>query len=200
MDQTIPKHSGGSYTDEQFFNHEMETGVRYENIGYRNLMSNCAKKIIEVTGSSSFLEIGFGTGVLLKELSTQSIITHGIDPMKVHYSYVKKLFPDLATSIYQVGIEDFYPTQAYDCIVSVEVFEHIEDDLLIPNLKRITDYCKYFVFTSTPHIDPEFDEQWGHVNIKSKEEWVSIFEYCGMSYERDFPYPVDWGLLFVNDE
>ncbi len=55
------------------------------------------------------------------------------------------------------------------------------DEKLIPFLTNLK--CKYFHFSSTPH-KTDFDEKWGHINIKSEEEWVALFEKCGFKFDR----------------
>lgn len=92
----------------------------------------------------------------------------------------------------------------YDSITAIEVFEHIEDEKLLPFVSELANSCKYFIFSSTPNKDtPEFDEQWGHINIKSTNEWVRIFESNDFEllkeetkYLQKNCIPTTWTLMF----
>ncbi len=61
---------------------------------------------------------------------------------------------------------------------------------------------KYFYFTSTPHAsaDPAWDIEWGHINIKQKDEWIALFKKHGFDYMRDANEVTSWGLLFTKNE
>jgi len=92
----------------------------------------------------------------------------------------------------------------YNFITSIEVFEHIEDIKLLPFIATLANHCEYFLFSSTPHKDmPEFDEQWGHVNIKPTDEWIRLFELNGFEllkeetkYLQENCIPTTWTLIF----
>ena len=49
----------------------------------------------------------------------------------------------------------------------------------------------------TPHRDtPEADAAWGHVNVKSKGEWIAFFAHFGIRYNRDDTSVTEWGMVF----
>jgi cyclopropane fatty-acyl-phospholipid synthase-like methyltransferase len=92
----------------------------------------------------------------------------------------------------------------YDMITSIEVFEHIPDEKLMPFIKELPHHCEYFLFSSTPYPNtPEFDEQWGHCNLKQTDEWIRIFTEAGFEllkeetkYLQKNEIPTKWTLMF----
>jgi 2-polyprenyl-3-methyl-5-hydroxy-6-metoxy-1,4-benzoquinol methylase len=99
-------------------------------------------------------------------------------------------------STLHIYIKDFTTQKfkTFDLVACIEVMEHIEDVKLIPFLKNIK--CKYFHFSSTPNVT-DFDKEWGHINIKSEEQWIELFETCGFKLERKLNLPTTWSLLFT---
>jgi len=87
----------------------------------------------------------------------------------------------------------------YDAIYSTEVFEHMTDEEISEVMPVLSQVCKkYFYFTSTPHATtPEWDAEWGHINLKTKEQWIALFARFGFDFLRDAREVTSWGLLFV---
>ncbi len=87
-----------------------------------------------------------------------------------------------------------------NAIYSTEVFEHMTDAELRKVMPVLYNACKkYFYFTSTPHAsaDPAFDIEWGHINIKQKDEWIALFKQHGFDFMQDATDVCSWGLLFT---
>jgi hypothetical protein len=57
---------------------------------------------------------------------------------------------------------------------------------------------KYFYFTSTPHAsaNPAFDIEWGHINLKQKDEWIALFKKHGFKFYCDEKSVIEWGMIF----
>ena len=118
-----------------------------------------------------------------------------VDLSKIHGEYVTRKITRNDNTTLQVFIKDFTTQKwkTFDLVASIEVMEHIEDEKLKPFLKNIK--CKYFHFSSTPD-KTDFDEAWGHINIKSEEEWIALFNECGFTLDRKLNRPTSWSLLF----
>ena len=104
--------------------------------------------------NSSVLEIGFGSGVLLKELKKRSLENLvGIEPG--NHKRVEGL-EDVNL------IKDFFPTDLFknkvDLIYSFGILEHLEDPLsfLINQIHQINDNGK--IIFSVPNCEPYLDE------------------------------------------
>ena len=45
-------------------------------------------------------------------------------------------------------------------------------------------------------IKAAFDKEWGHINIKQKEEWIALFYHHGFEYLQDAKDVCSWGMIF----
>lgn len=185
----------GTMTDEQCFNHELSIGVDLDNDTYVNLFKQTAKEILEITQAKTFLDCGGGVGAYTKSMLEQGLDCTYVDLSKIHGEYVSKRLVKNENQTLHIYIKDFTTQKfkMFDLVASIEVMEHIEDDKLKPFLKNIK--CKYFHFSSTPN-KTDFDDAWGHINIKSEEEWIALFNECGFTLDRKISLPTSWSLLF----
>lgn len=186
----------GTMNDEECFNHELSIGVHLDNTSFVELYNSTTKEILSITGAKTFLDCGGGVGAYTKAMLEQGIDCTYVDLSKIHFDYVSKnLKPINGTQSLQIFNLDFTKQKfkAFDLVASIEVMEHIEDKRLIPFLKNLK--CKYFHFSSTPE-KTDFDKAWGHINIKSEEEWIALFNECGFTLDRKLNRPTSWSLLF----
>ena len=186
----------GTMNDEQCFNHELSLGVDLDNDSYVNLFQQTAKEIVSITGAKTFLDCGGGMGAYTKAMLEQGLDCTYVDLSKLHGEYVSKRLVKQGEQTLHIYIKDFTTTKwkTFDLVASIEVMEHIEDDKLISFLTNLN--CKYFHFSSTPN-KTDFDEAWGHINIKSEDEWIALFEQCGFKLDRKMSLPTSWSLLFA---
>lgn len=206
------------FTDKQFFDWEIEHGLYPggSNKGFYEVHEKLAQFI---TGFQSgdvrtHLDFGGGNSPLTKILQDNGIDADYIDgniyscDLQRKYG-TKNVICENILDTYTIGRcqDDDDLTEgmvSYDFITSIEVFEHIEHEKLMPTINQLSKYCEYFLFSSTPHKDtPEFDEQWGHVNIKQVDEWIQIFESNGFKllkeeteYLQKNCIPTTWTLMF----
>lgn len=89
---------------------------------------------------NSLLEIGFGSGVLFRELSKRSNLFFGVD----RHSCISKVYKmaideGITARLAQADILHLpYKSCSFDCIVSIATLEHIKDlPLAISELKRV---------------------------------------------------------------
>lgn len=172
-------------TDKEFFDHEISIGVTPENRDYFELMDRTAN-IVKVY-ARSVIEIGAGMGTLGECLEHKGVEYYGIEPNKYHRNFAK------SRGINLHGLKK-YPTKT-QMIVSIEVFEHLTDEQINEYLENIE--ANYLLLSSTPYTTtPEFDEWWGHINIKQVDEWIEFMKEYGYTLERRLEIPTDWTLLF----
>jgi 2-polyprenyl-3-methyl-5-hydroxy-6-metoxy-1,4-benzoquinol methylase len=172
-------------TDKEFFDIEVSAGITPENPDYFNLMNGVANIIKNY--SRNIIEIGAGMGTLGECLIHKGCDYYGIEPNKYHQDYA-----------YQRGVKlndiTGYPNHC-QMIVSIEVMEHLTDDQIKEYMNSIE--CQYFYFSSTPFFTTsEQDEAWGHINIKSEEEWIKFFSQFGFVLDKKLTIPTEWSLLF----
>jgi hypothetical protein len=195
------------FTDKEFFDWEIEHGLYPggSNKGFYEVHEKLAKFILEFHAGyiDTHLDLGGGNSPLtyiLQEYGIEATLCelnqYSID-LQEKYGVKRWIKEDFTQA-------KFTFEQKYDFITSIEVFEHIEDEKLLPFIADLANQCKYFLFSSTPHKDtPEFDEQWGHVNIKLTIEWINLFEKNGFElmkketeYLQNNCIPTTWTLMF----
>jgi SAM-dependent methyltransferase len=183
-----------------FFDKSVELGFTtrdYESLV--NLHTNGARTL-QIMGCKSVFEFGSGLGFFLSACQRIGLYNHvgyDINPYERDFAISKGINP-VRYLLGKLKIQG-----KYDAIYSTEVFEHITDVELNKVMPILYKACnKYFYFTSTPHAsaDPAWDIEWGHINIKQKEEWIALFKRHGFDYMRDANEVTSWGLLFVKNE
>ena len=183
-----------------FFDKSVELGFTtrdYESLV--NLHTNGARTL-QIMGCTSVFEFGSGLGFFLSACQRVGLYKHvgyDINPYERDFAISKGIDPGR----YLIG--KFKTHGSYDAIYSTEVFEHMTDAELKKVMPILYKACnKYFYFTSTPHasVDPAWDIEWGHINIKQKDEWIALFKKHGFDYMRDANEVTSWGLLFVKNE
>jgi len=188
---------GGTWDDTKCFNHENDLGINLDNDSYVNLFKETAKEIVKITKGKTFLDCGGGMGAYTLAMLEQGLDCTYVDLSNNHVEYVaKRLKPIHDNQTLQIYEKDF-TTQTFkkfDLIASIEVMEHIEDKKLIPFLTNLK--CDYFHFSSTPHTT-DYDAEWGHINIKSEEQWILLFTQCGFELHSRITHPTSWSLLFT---
>ena len=185
-----------------FFDKSVELGFTtrdYESLV--NLHTNGARTL-QIMGCTSVFEFGSGLGFFLSACQRIGLYNHvgyDINPYERDFAISKGIDPGR----YLLGDFARLKISKYDAIYSTEVFEHMVDGELNAVLPKLYKACnKYFYFTSTPFTStiPEWDIEWGHINIKQKDEWIALFKSHGFDYLQDATDVCSWGLLFKKNE
>ena len=172
-------------TDKEFFEHEINNGITPHNPEYSNLMLATSHIIVEY--AKDIIEIGAGLGTLGECLIAKGCTYYGIEPNMYHRDFAL----ERGVKLYDLN---GYPNHC-ELIVSIEVFEHLTDEQINEYLETIE--SKYFLFSSTPHkTTEEFDTWWGHINLKSEDEWIAFFRKYGYKVHGKINIPTTWSLLF----
>ena len=190
-----------------FFDKSVELGFTtrdYESLV--NLHENGAWTL-KIMGCTSVFEFGSGLGFFLSACQRIGLYRHvgyDINPYERDFAISKGIDPNRYllgkwVTKYKQGRYELKTYGSYDAIYSVEVFEHMTDkdiSVVMPILYKACN--KYFYFTSTPFYsaDPAFDKEWGHINIKQKEEWIALFYHHGFEYLQDAKDVCSWGMIF----
>lgn len=180
---------GGTWTDEQCFQWELQNNISLENQSFVNLYNSTAREISKLVEFESFADIGGGVGAYSLAMKNLNKQVYYYDLNKHHFDYARK--HDVAHYYHQTDI-----TQnkiKHDLVACIEVMEHITDDKLNDLLLNVE--CKYFHFSSTPNTT-DFDEEWGHINIKQEHEWIALFQQHNYQLHTKINFPTSWSLLF----
>jgi len=132
----------------------------------------------------SVLDFGCGTGVYSEVLRQEGFNIVGQDIFKSHRDYCKENYPLL--KVYQK------PKEA-DLMLWIEVAEHMNDQQIAKALNAVKP--RIILFSST-HNKTDFDQAWGHINIKSEKEWIDLFKGLGFKLIEKPKTPTVWALTF----
>lgn len=187
------------FSDKEFFDFEIQNGFHPGNANFYAVHKAVADYILKYN-PKSHLDLGGGNSPITKILQDKGITTLLIERNLYSIELQKKLG---VKNIQDVDLTDV-ELPHFDFVTSIEVFEHIPDDALLPFIAYMPHICDYFLFSSTPNPNtPEFDIQWGHCNLKQTDEWVRLFEKNGfelMKEETEYLQknciPTTWTLMF----
>lgn len=180
---------GGLWDDQKCFDYEMANQIRLDNEGFVNMFRATANKVASLIEFKTFADIGGGVGtysLAIKELNKH---VSYYDLNKHHFNYA--MLHNVANIYKQCDITETKITA--DLVACIEVMEHITDDKLHRMLDNIN--CKYFHFSSTPHLTT-WDAEWGHINVKQEAEWIALFNKHNFELLTKIEVPTTWSLLF----
>jgi len=189
--------------DEQYFSGMLKRGRFGQYHADKKLMNKAWANILKSKNVKSILEFGCGLGFFGKYALNAGLDYYGVD---ISEFSVKK-----ACDLHGMYFGNEQVNQlhhSYDCIVSFDVFEHIEHDEITTLLEQL--YQKInrgglLVFT-TPNPDSWSKKyrhgEWfaykddTHVNIQGEEYWLDLLNGCGFSAVEvgtDFPWDFQFG-------
>jgi len=183
--------------DKFFFDKSVELGFTTTN--YQSLVNlhGNGVEVLKIMGCKSVFEFGSGLGFFLSACIKNNLYNYmgyDINRYEREFAISKGVDPER----YILAKGKFKVKGKYDAIYSTEVFEHIFDEdlkLILPELSKAC--TKYFYFTSTPHSStPEWDAEWGHINLKNKEQWIEMIEQYDFKYNHDDNSVTSWGMVF----
>lgn len=183
-------------TDQEYLDEELRRGFTYFNPVYRANFEKLTKYIVEKLECKTSFEIGCGTGTLLRLMLDYHVGAWGYDPSVPHKRYwdnqVAGVWKDRFHCCPEITIGE-----PFDCIIAIEVWEHLTDEQIEKYMNDIVGNCKYFIFSSTHIPDtPLFDLQWGHINVRPQKYWVELFKEYGFEVYRRLKNPTDWTTVF----
>lgn len=186
--------NGGTMDDRTVLEWEIQNGIGFHNEKYLKLFDDAFFQLERrLEKIETFCDLGAGTGVFAAFAAWGGAAVTAIDANPCHKEYFEQNGPKSVKYLTQDFTKKF--SGHFDVIASIEVFEHIPDADLLPFVAKLAKHCKWFVFSSTPHRAPT-DEAWGHVNVKSTEDWQRLFEANQFKFVENLRTPTQWTLLF----
>lgn len=169
-------------TPADFLRIELEAGINPNNKAFVRLAEATAKQLNKFKGMTA-IDFGAGVGVYAKAMADAGFSIAAQDIWKEHRDFIKKTYPDLKVIA--------KPIKA-DIMLFIEVAEHMSDEEIEAVVAEIDP--QYILFSSTSEKTPN-DEAWGHINIKSKEEWLEFWAFAGYGKDSDLTKPTTWSML-----
>ena len=104
------------------------------------------------------------------------------DIFKTHRDYCRENYPDLKVIV--------KPKKA-DLMLFIEVAEHMTDEEIKIAIEAIQP--SFILFSSTSNVT-EYDQAWGHINIKDERAWVNFWSTLGYSVIEKPQTPTTWSM------
>lgn len=177
-------------SDKQFLQAELDMGIGFHNEGFKNLAKVTADQFIGYANIKTVLDYGAGTGVYSDAFHNAGYDVYPFEIWEAHQQYINEQVPHIGARLVKKPIST-------DLMLFIEVAEHITDKGLNALFKAIKP--TYILFSSTPH-KTDNDIDWGHINIKSEEEWLKFFAKKGYILEKKLSLPTEWSLLLKNSD
>lgn len=161
------------------------------------ILEQVIRTFISSPKGRSFLEIGFGTGIVLRVLDSMGFITTGIDVNARALLYAKK---QTRARLLRQSIYTFRPNQQYDAIGAFDVLEHqTQDKTFLLCCKKLLKKQGHLFLTvpAGPYLWSRYDELSGHKKRYTKRDIISILRTCGFrvdycNYWQVFIVPLYW--------
>jgi 2-polyprenyl-3-methyl-5-hydroxy-6-metoxy-1,4-benzoquinol methylase len=171
-------------TPEQFLEAEILGGIHADNPDFVRLANQTCEQL-HFLDFKSVLDYGAGTGVYSAAFHDAGFDVSVFEIWDAHRNYIRKHFPRL-------NIVDQPITT--DLLLWIEVAEHMTDDQINELMGSISP--RHILFSSTPEQNPGFDEMWGHINIKTGQQWEEMFSGFGFKTITYLGNPTPWTKLF----
>lgn len=173
-------------TEEKFLESELGWGIGFHNPEFVGLCGSTIEQIRQLP-IKTVLDFGAGTGVYADAALKAGFDTYVYEIWEAHRNYIRQNSP---------GLKFVDEPITTDAMLFIEVAEHMTDEELHTLLDKISP--KYILFSSTSEVT-DWDEEWGHINVKPQVMWVELFAQYGYGY-RNLSVPTPWAKLFTKNE
>jgi 2-polyprenyl-3-methyl-5-hydroxy-6-metoxy-1,4-benzoquinol methylase len=170
-------------TPAEFLKAELEMGISMQNEQFLNLCKHTAEQISELE-IKTILDYGAGTGVYAESYRRLGYDVFAYEIWDEHKNYIRENAPLVKIIARPITT---------DLMNFIEVAEHMTDNEIKKLFHQI--YPKYILFSSTSE-KTEWDESWGHINVKPQDEWIKFFDSIGYEYIKPMAYPTTYTKLF----
>lgn len=171
-------------TDKEFLKAELEMGINPFNPDFINLCNATANAIENEIKFESVLDYGAGVGAYADAFHKKGHEVSCYEYFEAHREYMAEKMPHLNVIPKPITT---------DLMLFIEVAEHMTDKQLTALFKKIKP--KHILFSSTPNTT-YWDADWGHINIKTHEDWNATFVKLGFEFIKDLTLPTSWSKLY----
>jgi 2-polyprenyl-3-methyl-5-hydroxy-6-metoxy-1,4-benzoquinol methylase len=178
-------------TEEEFLEAELKMGIGFHNREFITMCLNSVNAFKKYPDIKKVIDFGAGTGVYSRAAYELGYQVLAIEKFKPHRDYINRC----AEMIPVYSLEEWRATgkTTTDMLMWIETAEHMTDE----QIDEVFDWidAKYVLFSSTSEITAN-DEAWGHINIKSQQEWLQLFKAKGYRLIEEPGGPTAWTKIF----
>ena len=156
-----------------YYKEVMEKGHPTRRFIYE-VRENLAFNLIEVKKGEKILDIGFGSGIILKMLVKKECDTYGIDISSEAVEYIKKTNKKAKVKVCDAEKPDF-PDNSFDKVICSEVIEHLEKpENLLKEVYRILKPKGTFIISTPNYLSHYGILEWLYDKTKMHEMEVEL--------------------------
>jgi hypothetical protein len=170
-------------TTKEFLEKELGWGISFDNPTFKNLAKVTAEQFKDLP-IKTVMDYGAGTGVYSDAFYNEGLLVSVYEIWDEHKDYIRQNAPHLNI---------IHEPITTDLMAFIEVAEHMTDKEILSLFKAVKP--TYVLFSSTSE-KTDYDEQWGHINVKQQDEWVLMFNRMGYQLDRHLFYPTVYSKLF----
>lgn len=170
-------------TTKEFLEKELGWGISFDNPTFKNLAKVTAEQFKDLP-IKTVMDYGAGTGVYSDAFYNEGLLVSVYEIWDEHKDYIRQNAPHLNI---------IHEPITTDLMAFIEVAEHMTDKEILSLFKAVKPI--YVLFSSTSE-KTDYDEQWGHINVKQQDEWVLMFNRMGYELDRHLFYPTVYSKLF----
>lgn len=171
-------------TPEEFLRVEIDGGINADNPDFKRLADATAEQMRGM-GIETVLDFGAGTGVYSDAFQRAGFLVDTYEIWSAHRDYMREKFPRLR------HVDQ--PTTT-DLMLFIEVAEHMTNTEILELFQTIRP--NHILFSSTSERT-ENDAAWGHINVKTQDEWIDFFSNLGYILNRPLNMPTGYTKLFT---
>ena len=171
-------------TDQQFLEAELKMGIDPFNQDFINLCNATANAIEQEITFKTVLDYGAGVGAYADAFHKKGYEVSAYEYFEAHRNYLADKMPHIKIVPKPITT---------DLMLFIEVSEHMTDKQITSLFKKIKP--NHILFSSTPNTTDR-DADWGHINIKTHDEWNATFDKLGYEFIKDLILPTTWSKLY----
>jgi SAM-dependent methyltransferase len=143
------------------------------------------------------LDVGFGTGAVLKGLVELGVDARGVEPIQAACD----LLPEPYRSRVSLGsaLATGAPDHSYDLVLCLDVLEHLPEEQSVPAIRELVRVSRRWVLLNICYwTDTNARKDPTHVNLHSARWWRERIARAGgraVSFPGDWPNPKSTVLL-----
>lgn len=142
-------------------------------------MDKIAETIMKDLEPQSVIDVGCGTGALLKRLQNRGVRGVGLEYSESALTHCRA--QNLTVEKYDLENSQANTHKDYDVVISIEVAEHLPERVADRYVDLLTSAGRLIIFTAAHPGQGGHD----HVNEQPKDYWIEKFTQRGFWYDTD---------------